>query len=250
MPFVCYVRRLASSVRDSFTRWSHHRRYAHQYGSVRVSSDTSLLSLAHGVKVLAVDRRQRAAEVSNTPPAPWIAALDPSPDWTISNMAEEAGWQIEARWWGYADDPPAPLAGPREVVIRATTPDVLKRGVTSGVMRRMERLLGELAADVTSRPQGRQDAEQGPTYEEVLAARVAELPEGGPRSAPGDYYGALLALFDEVAVTDPQPVNTLAAVMGVPRGTLNTRLATARRLRNREAARQRQADTGGDDSPR
>jgi hypothetical protein len=126
---------------------------------------------------------------------------------------------------------------------------VLKRGVTSGAMRRMERLLGELAADVTSRPQGRQDAEQGPTYEEVLTARVAELPEGGPRSAPGDYYGALLALFDEVAVTDPQPVNTLAAVMGVPRGTLNTRLATARRLRNREAARQRQADTGGDYSP-
>lgn len=164
----------------------------------------------------------------------WVAALDPSPDWAISTAAEESGWQIEARWWGYADDPARPKAGPREVVIRAANDDVLRRGVTSGVLRRMESLLGELVKDVTARPGSGGTGDEGPTYESVLAARVAALPEGGPRSTAGDYYGALLDLFEEVAATDPQPVNTLAAVMGVPRGTLNTRLATARRLRNRK----------------
>jgi hypothetical protein len=227
--------------------WGHGKRI--QYGFDKTRSDRPLLAppVCHTVTV---EKRQRPVAVTGMPPAPWVAALVPSPDWTISTTAEEAGWQIEARWWGFADDPPGPLAGPREVVIRATTPDGLRRGVTSGVMRRMERLLGELTTDVTSHPRGGRDADQGPTYEEILAARVAALPEGGPRSAPGDYYGALLDLFEEVAVTDPQPVNTLAAVMGVPRGTLNTRLATARRLRSRETARQRQADTGGGDSPR
>lgn len=186
-------------------------------------------------------------KITRQHPEPWVSALDRSPDWTVSARADEAGWQIEARWWGYADDPPGPLAGPREVVIRATTPDVLKRGVTSGVMRRMERLLGELVADWSGKPPGERGADRGPTYEEVLAARVAALPEGGPRSAAGDYYGALLDLFEEVAVTDPKPIDTLARVMGVPRGTVNTRLATARRLRNREMARGEKArgDKGG-----
>jgi hypothetical protein len=188
---------------------------------------------------------KRGPELINTHPEPWVAALDPTPDWTMSTKADEAGWEIEARWWGYTDDPPGPLAGPREVVVRATTSDGLRRGVTSGVMRRMERLLGELVAEVAGQPQSLRPGDQGPTYEEVLAARVAALPEGGPRSTAGDYYGALLDLFEEVAVTDPHPVNTLAAVMGLPRGTLNTRLATARRLRNRETARRQRAGDGG-----
>ncbi|MGY1710858.1 hypothetical protein ACI8AC_15240 [Geodermatophilus sp. SYSU D00758] len=146
----------------------------------------------------------------------------------------EAGWQIAARWWGYADDPPGEVPGPREVLIQPAQdirPEVLRRGVTTGVMRRLERHLGNMAAEFAEKRGEQADRE----YVETLAAALAELPEG-PRSAPdvNTYYDALLHLFETVAATHREPVNVLAKAMGIPRSTLNNRLVTARRLRNRK----------------
>ncbi len=176
------------------------------------------------------------AATSHEPNKPSAAfpPAKPDPDWCLEICRSEAGWQIAARWWGYADEPPGEVPGPREVLIRAAEdirPEVLRRGVTTGVMRRLERHLGDMALEYAAKRGEAADRE----YVEALAAALAELPEG-PRSAPDveTYYEALLHLFETVAAAHTEPVNVLAKAMGVPRGTLNNRLVTARRLRNRK----------------
>ncbi|WP_457000514.1 hypothetical protein [Geodermatophilus sp. SYSU D00814] len=98
------------------------------------------------------------------------------------------------------------------------------------MMRRLERHLGDMAEEFAAMRGEQADRE----YVDTLAAALAQLP-AGPRSAPNveAYYKALLHLFETVAATHTEPLNVLAQAMGVPRSTLNNRLVTARRLRNR-----------------
>lgn len=163
-----------------------------------------------------------------------FAPVKPAPDWSVVVHRSEAGWQIAARWYGYDDDPPGDVPGPREVLIRPDDdirPEILHRGVTTGVMRRLERHLGDMAREFASKRL--RDADR--QYEREVAEALAELPSG-PQAAKDEYYEALLHVFDMFSETYREPINALAQLMGVPRGTLNNRLVTARRLRNRKSA--------------
>lgn len=176
-----------------------------------------------------------AVKKSGSPPPSWVSEIDPSPDWATSMVEEAGGWQIEARWWGSHGEAVGTRPGPREVVIRPARdiePAVLQRGVTTGVMRRLEGRLSELVASLHQRPDvAKTDAK----YRAALERRVRSLPEGGPRSRPEDYYGALLDLFEEISVISHRPIKDIAEAMGVSPETVRTRLAAARQRRRRDA---------------
>ena len=145
-------------------------------------------------------------------------------------VKRDAGWELETRWWAYADEGAAGFAGPREVVIRATNqlpPDVLRRGVTSGVMRRMERLLGEIVEQIAIRPEA-ESADR--MFRATIAASAEKMPKS-PRESPEEYYRQLLHLFEIVDAVSTEPVTELAEIMGVPKQTLKTRLRVARQRR-------------------
>jgi hypothetical protein len=165
--------------------------------------------------------------------APWVAAINPPPDWTAEMTGRESGWELAARWWGYAEDRPS-RKGPREVVIRAAediSPEALRRGVTSGVMRRLENLLGELVNEFAGTVEGWSCDDDSVRAAWEQGARA--LSRVGPRSAPESYYQTLLDLFEIIELRSSQPVNELARVMQVPKETLKTRLRVARQRRAR-----------------
>ena len=142
----------------------------------------------------------------------------------------DSGWEVRARWWGYHDDARGGFVGPREVLIRATDqlpPDVRRRGVTSGVMRRMEQVLGELIEQFAGAP----DSERGTDeFRLAIAADVHKMP-ASPRESPDIYYRELLRIFEVVDAVSTEPVTELAEIMGVPKQTLKTRLRVARQRR-------------------
>jgi hypothetical protein len=167
----------------------------------------------------------------------WYRDISPEPDDVMELVRNESGWELRVRWWSYDDEAKAGFAGPREVVIRATEQlplDVRRRGVTSGVMRRMERVLAEMVEQFAGRP----DAERATNeFRAVIAADVQKMPNN-PRQSPDDYYRELLRIFDIVDAVSTEPVTELAEIMGVPKQTLKTRL---------RVARQRQAGAGDGD---
>lgn len=147
--------------------------------------------------------------------------------WARSLFHHEAGWTMEARWVGTADEPWS--QGPIEILIKPSldsTEEVRQRGVTTGVMRRMERQLGGLADRVHERP-------SGSTYEFMargyVKSKLDEIPEG-PRQDAEAFYSGLLELHEDIRRKGyPKPIKLLAAVAGVPEGTIKTRLAVAKR---------------------
>ncbi len=159
-------------------------------------------------------------------PDDWILALQPSPDWAIENKRRDAGWLIKARWWGSAGE--IPSEGPREVIVQLAedaTPEVKQRGLNSGVMRRLERLVSDMTAEIHQNPQVSAVSDVAHKF---VVEQVANLP-GGPRDDPDAYYRGLLQVFQGlIDMGHPQPMNLLSSVMGIPKDTLKTRLRKAR----------------------
>ena len=149
----------------------------------------------------------------------------PSPS-VVELERHEPGLQIVARWDDDLVD--ATSSGPREVLIRITddaAPDARRRGVTSGVMRRVERHLADLTAEHNVIPAvGAYQV----MVRQYLQRRLAELP-ADPRSGGDVYYQGLLDIYqDIVGRGHPEPLNALAVAMGVPKETVKTRLRVAR----------------------
>jgi hypothetical protein len=145
----------------------------------------------------------------------------------------EPGLQVVARWEG--DDPiDASPAGPREVLIRVTddaATDARRRGVTSGVMRRVERQLADMTAEYNVIPAV---GAYKVMVRQYLQRRLAELP-ADPRSGGDAYYTLLLDVYEDiVGRAHPEPVNALAAALGVPKETVRTRLRVARQRREND----------------
>ena len=136
---------------------------------------------------------------------------------------------MEARWW--AVEAKELGTGPREVVIRLAddaSPAVRAKGFNTGVMRRAEVVVRELVAEV----HGREEMGERDIFLDTVARRVGDLPERGPRSRTGDYYGGLLALYEEIAVVSEEPASILAKAMGLSRSTVKSQIQRARTLRD------------------
>ncbi len=163
-------------------------------------------------------------------PADWNASMNPSPAWAMDRTREESGWEIEARWWGDAGEPATD--GPRQVVIRLlpeASPDVRQKGINSGVMRRLERLVADMTAEVHDMPSSGAFAVMARKYVED---HVSKLPKG-PREGGDTYYLGLLGLLEDLtAKGHPEPLNVMSSVMGISKDTLKTRLRTARQRRS------------------
>lgn len=163
-------------------------------------------------------------------PADWNVSMNPSPAWAMDRTREESGWEIEARWWGDAGEPATD--GPRQVVIRLlpeASPDVRQKGINSGVMRRLERLVADMTAEVHDMPSSGAFAVMARKYVED---HVSTLPKG-PREGGDTYYLGLLGLLEDLtAKGHPEPLNVMSSVMGISKDTLKTRLRTARQRRS------------------
>lgn len=153
------------------------------------------------------------------------------PDYSIGMEGTDAGWVVQARWFGNVGD--VPSEGPREVLLRLSddaSPEVRQRGLNSGVMRRLERLVGQMTATIHEKPSVSSVSDVARAY---VAEQVAGMPPG-PRDDPDAYYAGLLKVFQGlIDMGYPQPVNLLSSVMGVPKDTLKTRLRKARLQRKR-----------------
>lgn len=151
----------------------------------------------------------------------------------IERTRTEAEWVITARW--YVDEDGPTSQGPAEVLLRLAedaSPKARVRGMTSGIMRRIEERLTELREDVTGRlPEARLSGVEARALSELLASMPAS-----PREDPDTYYRALLSAFDLLTKSGAsEPLNVLADRLSVPKNTVKTQLQTARR-------RYRQAD--------
>lgn len=167
--------------------------------------------------------------VSHTPPD-WVTALDPSPDAAVTHTRSLDGVDVEARWWITEGERFSPGTGPRQVVITISddaSPQVRDRGINSGVLRRVEQVIVEMTRTFA-----------GPQTPEVdqYWARVGEwvrkLPDS-PRSRLGDYYGALLGLYEFLEATHAHPVVDLHRALNengrsISKETLNKQLQRAR----------------------
>ena len=146
----------------------------------------------------------------------------------IKVSEERDGIRVDAMWWA---EPGAQFsAGPRRLTITVTddaSPQSIARGVTSGVMRRAEQLLGEI-----NERHGSPAARREPRiYWDKVTEWARSLPPS-PRS-DADYYPRLLDLFEFLEATQAQPVNDLLCVMhecGRPmtKSALNKQLQRAR----------------------
>lgn len=130
---------------------------------------------------------------------------------------------VTARWGQQSD-------GPAEVSIRfaeSASAKVARRGVTTGVMRRVEWMLADMAAELEPQPT--------PEVDRVL--EMARVLPRSPRRDAASYYGGLLEMFSVLdGAGHSSPINVLAEALGLPKGTVKTQLAAARRLANRRAA--------------
>ncbi|MFE9206214.1 hypothetical protein [Micromonospora sp. NPDC007230] len=145
----------------------------------------------------------------------------------IERNRAEAGWVITARW--HLDEGQPISQGPSEVLLRLADdadPRTRVRGMTSGIMRRIERHLVEMQEEV----RGKQQAHHlSGISARALKETLSAMPES-PREQPDAYYGGLLATFkrlEEAGVGEP--INWLAERLKLPKNTVRTQLATARR---------------------
>ena len=160
----------------------------------------------------------------------WATEIDPQPDWTVTKERSDGGWIVEARWWGWLGN--GQTRGRNAVLIRLgddADASAEYRGVTSGVMRRLERHLGDMSVEM--HPQLTTGAYQF-MVRNYVAGRVAELP-AGPREGGDAYYAGLLAIYEDLlAKGNPEPLNVLARALELPKETVKTRIRVARRRRD------------------
>lgn len=168
-------------------------------------------------------------DANENQPARWVVELGPEVTITKSMKVADGGWTLEARWWG--KDANDLSAGPREAIISLAadaSPSVRRKGVTSGVMRRLEGALARLIAEWEQTPKTlREDG----LFFKGLGKSVEAFPEAGPRSKTGNYYGDLLQLFEEIEVFRPRPLDDLEAVMKIPKNTIKSQMQRARKMR-------------------
>ncbi|MFI7305525.1 hypothetical protein ACIBM8_20120 [Micromonospora aurantiaca] len=145
----------------------------------------------------------------------------------IERSRTEAGWSVTARWLLDGGQPIS--QGPSEVLLRLTEDADMRtrvRGMTSGIMRRIERHILEMQQEVRG--------EQQPPRLSGISARALEgtlksMP-ASPREDPGAYYAGLLATFKRLEDAGiGEPINWLAERLKLPKNTVRTQLATARR---------------------
>ncbi|MFI2647592.1 hypothetical protein [Micromonospora fulviviridis] len=146
---------------------------------------------------------------------------------TIEATRTEAGWTMTARW--EIQEGRVTSSGPTEILIEPTedaSATVKGKGITTGVLRRLEALLSDMAAEAVGRAQFVRPSDIARSY---AAEQVAAMP-ASPRKDPAAYYGTLLRAFDGLArMGAAEPINVLADVLDLPKNTVRTQLATARR---------------------
>ncbi|GIG92373.1 hypothetical protein [Plantactinospora endophytica] len=144
----------------------------------------------------------------------------------VTKTKTEAGWIVTATWETKDGKPLS--EGPAEVSVSLAVdadPKVKVRGYTTGVARRVERLISEMQAEVVGQPE---TAHLSGISARALRGAVARMPDS-PRKGADEYYRGLLALFDMLdAAGHPAPINVLSDRLGVPKQTIKTQLATAR----------------------
>ncbi|SCG79592.1 hypothetical protein GA0070213_1337 [Micromonospora humi] len=105
-------------------------------------------------------------------------------------------------------------------------PKARVRGYTTGVARRVERLISDMQTEVVGEPEA---AHLSGISARALRDALIKMP-ANPRTDPDAYYRGLLALFDSLdSAGHPAPINVLSDRLGVPKQTIKTQLATARR---------------------
>lgn len=166
----------------------------------------------------------------------WTTDLSPTPTWATDVCRSDGGWEVEARWWGGLPD--EGTQGPREVVIRLmpdAAPEVRRKGINTGVMRRMEQLVGEINRHVEVLIDNPGVGAFDRMARGYVRGKLAEMP-AGPREGGDAYYAGLLALLEDLtAKGHPEPVTLLASVMDTPKDTVKTRLRVARQRRDRDS---------------
>ena len=129
----------------------------------------------------------------------------------------EGGWTLEVRW-----HPDHWTDGPYSAVVRLADDapeDVRERGLTTGVLRRLEGRLTELVQE-----------HHGAGDQDAYVSAVQALEGIGPRDRPEDYYRLLLdAYFTGRRLHPADATKRLSEHLKVPRGTIATRLDVAKR---------------------
>jgi hypothetical protein len=149
---------------------------------------------------------------------------------TKTKTRTDAGWTVTASWEIGEDGPLS--VGPSSVAVTLAPdvdPQTKRRGYTTGVARKVERMIAEMQVEVVGQPK---TVRLSGISERALREAIDRLPES-PRKDPDAYYTGLLRIFDMLAAAGyPAPLNMLAERLGVPKNTVKTRLANARaRLR-------------------
>lgn len=131
--------------------------------------------------------------------------------------AKEGGYEMKVRWSGRDDS----LHAVGLVLIRPIGGKAKHRGVTSGVLRRFEEHLSQMIHEREI------EADQNSAVADysAMAEQVAALNPNDDE----DYYPQLLELYKAVRLQRSKPINVLAELLGVPRGTVSSRLYTAKR---------------------
>jgi hypothetical protein len=120
------------------------------------------------------------------------------------------------------------VTGPNSVTVRGLTwPGHVQRGLTTGSLRASESLLVKIVRELPS--QLKQTEFVDPFIE--LRERVRLMPRSPREDA--DYYMKLEALYQDVmAAGSEKPVRDVASLLGLPKETVRTQIAAARRRRS------------------
>ena len=141
----------------------------------------------------------------------------------------DAEWTITCEW--DATESGAYLNAPSRIVIEpspSAPAESRHKGITSTVMRRIERAVTEHAAERRkSFP-----VVKAPKFWDVIRERIRQMPEG-PRDRSGDYYAELLDLYEILDATEPHAAERLAIEIGKPVNTVLSQLQRARQRAKR-----------------
>ncbi|MEU4382791.1 hypothetical protein [Micromonospora echinofusca] len=146
----------------------------------------------------------------------------------VSRKFTEAGWDVTVSWEVVGQVPASD--GPTEITMKMSddaTGAQRRKGWTTGLARRIERRIAML-----SLPEGIKRISER-NVRQMLQDGVAKMP-ASPKDDPDTYYPALLDLLEtlESAGLHTRPIDLLAEVMGVPAGTVKSRIYSARLHRN------------------
>lgn len=147
--------------------------------------------------------------------------------YVITHRESVAGWRVTMAWTGVPEV--APSRGPNYLEIEldpSSTAEVHRRGITSGVLREVERVLLHTIRTLSEVPALRSQDEDA--VASALKRRIEKMPDS-PRANRERYYSELLALLQLLKDNGrTEPLNDLASALSIPKNTLKTQLRTAR----------------------